>query len=267
MRHQTPNLALKLVDDLVAEGQTHFTFDEALRRLDRSPSATANLLRRMVSTGLLDRVRRGHYVVRPLGVLGTRAVAEDVAIGVAAAFAGHPHRLAYRTALDEHDLLVHPVRTIYVATTRRVRINSLSGRPLRTVLEPETAIHVGAVARGPSWISVLERALLDAAARPGLSGGAAVLADAITSAGRNVDPERLTGFAERLGWAAALRRIGSISDALAIEGLAGRLGALHPPTADLELEPGEQAACVWRDARWRVRWGRSRDELRNVARE
>jgi hypothetical protein len=24
---------------------------------------------------------------------------------------------------------------------------------------------------------------------------------------------------------------------------------------------------VWRDARWRVRWGRSRDELQNVARE
>lgn len=29
MRHRTPNLALKLVDDLVAEGQTHFTFNEA----------------------------------------------------------------------------------------------------------------------------------------------------------------------------------------------------------------------------------------------
>jgi len=37
-------------------------------------------------------------------------VAEDVAIVVGAAFSGHPHRLAYRTALDEHDLLVHPIR-------------------------------------------------------------------------------------------------------------------------------------------------------------
>ena len=267
MRHEAPSLALKLVDDLVAEGQTHFTFNEARRRLDRSPSATANLLRRMVSTGLLDHVRRGHYVVRPLGVLGTRAVAEDVAIGVAAAFSGQPHRLAYRTALDEHDLLVHPVRTIYVATSRRTRAKSLSGRPLRTVLEPVTAIHVGAIARGPSRMSGLERALLDAAARPDLAGGAAVLAEAITSAGRNVDSERLTGFAQRLGWAAALRRIGSISDALAVEGLAGRLGPLHPPVADLDLEPGEQAGCVWRDARWRVRWGRSRDELGNLARE
>jgi predicted transcriptional regulator of viral defense system len=267
MRHEARNLALNLVDDLVAEGETHFTFNDALRRLDRSPSTTANLLRRMVNTGLLDRVRRGHYVVRPLGVLGTRAAAEDVAIAVAAAFSGHPHRMAYHTALDEHDLIVHPVRTIYVATTRRMRVKDLSGRPLRTVLEPETAIQVGAIARGPSQMSDLERALLDAAARPDLAGGAAVLADAITSAGRNVDPERLTRFAEQLGWAAALRRLGSISDALAVEGLAGRLAPLHPPVADLDLEPGGQAACVWRDARWRVRWGRSRDELRNVARE
>ncbi len=129
------------------------------------------------------------------------------------------------------------------------------------------AIQVGAIARGPSQMSDLERALLGAAARPELAGGAAMLADAITSAGRNVEPERLTGFAQQLGWAAALRRVGSVSDALAVEGLAGRLDPLYHPGADLDLEPGEQASCVWRDARWRVRWGRSRNELRNVARE
>lgn len=265
MANKTHNRALKLVDDLVADGKTHFTFQEARRRLDRSAPATANLLSRLVAHGLVDRVRRGHYVIRELGVLGTRAAAEDLAIVVAAAFSGQPHRMAYGTALDEHDLIVHPVRTIHVATTKRMRVKSLSGRPLRTVSEPEKAVRVGAIARGPSWISDLERALLDAAARPELVGGDVVLAQAIVAAGKKTDPTRLTDYAERLGWAAALRRIGSISDALGVQGLSGNLDPLQHPVADLDLEPGADMARAWRDPRWRIRWAHSRDELANAA--
>ncbi len=267
MNSATHNTALQLVDDLIADGRMHFTFNEALPRVGRSPSATANLLRRMVATGLVDRVSRGHYVIRQLGVLGTRVAAEDVAMAVAAAFSGQAHRMAYRTALDEHDLIAHPARTICVATLRRVRVKSLSGRPLRTVIEPEAAIRVGAEPCGPSRISTIERALLDAAARLELVGGAAVLAEALVSAGQAVDVERLIHFAEELGWAAALRRVGSISDALEIKGLAGRLQPLRPPVADLELEPGLGMEQVWRDRRWRVRWAVTPDELANVARQ
>ena len=267
MSTKTPNTALKLVDDLIAAGMVFFTFDDAMRRLGRSPSATANLLRRMVDAGLIDRVRRGCYVVRDLGVLGTRAAAEDVALAVAAAFKGEPHRIGYRTALDEHDLISHPARTIQVAATKRMRARELSGQPLRTITEPEAAILIGSMAQGPSWMSNLERALLDGAARPELAGGAAALAEAIASAGKRANPEQLKRYAEQLGWAAALRRIGSITDALNIEGLAGKLHPLEKPQADLDLEPGSNITSVWRDARWRVRWTQSRDELANVVRQ
>ncbi len=263
----TQSRALQLVDDLVADGKMHFTFSEIVPRVGRSPSATANLLRRMVDAGLVDRVDRGHYVVRQIGVLGTRAAAEDVAIAVAAAFSGQVHRMAYRTALDEQELIAHPSRTIYVATTRRTRVKSLSGRPLRAVVEPEMAIRIGAEKHGPSWVSNLERALLDAAARPLLAGGAAVLAEALVAAEQRVDTQRLTDLAVRLGWAAALRRVGSISDALEISGLAGELRSLKPPVADLDLEPGLDTAGVWRDRRWRVRWALTPSELANAARQ
>ncbi len=259
--------ALQLVDDLVADGKMHFTFREVVPRVGRSPSATANLLRRMVDAGLVDRVDRGHYVVRQIGVLGTRAAAEDVAVAVAAAFSGQVHRMAYHTALDEQELIAHPSRTIYVATTRRTRVKSLSGRPLRAVIESEEAIRVGAERHGPSWVSNLERALLDAAARPLLVGGAAVLAEALVAAERNIDAERLTDLSVRLGWAAALRRVGSLSDALEIVGLAGKLRPVKPPVADLDLEPGLDTSGVWRDRRWRVRWALTPSEVANVARQ
>ena len=66
----------------------------------------------MENAGLIDRVRRGHYAVRQLGVLGTPAAAEDVALSVGAALSGVPHRVGYRSALSEHDLVLHPARTI-----------------------------------------------------------------------------------------------------------------------------------------------------------
>ena len=267
MRSYSQNAALKLVDDLVADGKAHFTFTEAQQRFGQSPSATGNLLHRMLAAGLIDRVRRGHYVIRQLGALGTPSVAEEVALAVGAAFAGLPHRMAYRTALDEHDLIVHPARSIQVATSRRIRTKSLSGRPLRIVREPETSIRIGAIRCGSSWVSDVERALLDAANRPNLVGGAMVLATAIASAGNRADPATLEDYARKLGWTAALRRIGSIADTLEIDGLADRLTPLTPITADLDLEPGGEISSCWRDAYWHVRWQQTPDEIASVIRQ
>lgn len=121
---------LQLADDLVAEGKATFTFEEARKFLDKSSTATANTLSRMVSTGLVDRVRHGRYAIRQLGVLGTPAAAEDVSLAAGAAFAEIPHRIAYRTALDEHDVITHPSRVIQVAYVFRVPgLYGLPGRP------------------------------------------------------------------------------------------------------------------------------------------
>lgn len=206
-------------------------------------------------------------MIRNLGVLGTRAASEDVTLAVGIAFRGQPHRIGYRTALDEHDLISHVSRTIQVASLKRMRVRDLSAQPLRTIAEPEPSISVGSLARGPSWISNLERALLDAAARPELVGGVSVLVEAVSAAGVQASAERLMVYAEQLGWGAGLRRIGSVADALEIRGLAGQLRPLSKPQFDLALEPSPTAQTVWRDARWRIRWSQPRDELANVARQ
>ena len=199
--------------------------------------------------------------MRQLGVLGTSAAAEDVALSVGAALRGVPRRIAYRSALFEHDLVVHPARSIQVATDRRVRTRTLSGRPLRTVIEPPEALDVGRVRWGASWLSDRDRAVLDAAQRPRLVDGLEVLVEAFAAATPALHTDVLTEYARRLGWAAALRRLGSLADALALEPVAGRLTPIKPITADLDLEPGTDEPTVWRDRRWRVRWPRTADEL------
>ena len=74
----------------------------------------------------------------------------------------------------------------------------------------------------------------------------------------------LMEYARRLGWAAALRRLGSLADALALMPLTGALKAIKPITSVLDLEPGTDEPTVWRDSRWRVRWPRTVDELQAV---
>ena len=265
MDRKIQNTGLALADDPIADGKHFFTFAEARRRLGCSPAAAGNLLKRMLAAGLIDRVRHGHYVVRQLGVLGIPCVAEDVALAVAAAFDGTAHRMAYRSALDEHDLIVHPSRTIYVASTAQMRARTLSGRALYIVREASATLDVGAIACGPSRVSDTERALLDAARRPKLVGGVAVVAEAIVAGGSRVDAKRLAHYARRLGWAMALRRIGSIADVLEVTGLAGRLRPFRPIRSDLDLEPGAPAPHAWRDTRWHVRWPQPVDEIRAVA--
>lgn len=214
--------------------------------------------------GLLDRVRRGHYAIRQLGTLGTVAAAENVLLAVLAGFAHVPHRVAYRTALDQLDLLAHPSRTIQVALSRPTRSETLSGRRLAVVQESDAALGVGAKRQDGVFISDLERALLDAAARPELVGGSAILAEAIAAAAaKGVDAARLMTYARTLSWGPALRRIGSIADTLKIAGLAERLEPLAKPTSDIDLEPGHEASS-YRDSRWWVRWDHLPSELQNV---
>ena len=260
----TLNTSLGFANELAATGHVGFTFAEAQHRLGKSPTATANLLKRMAGKGLIDRVCRGHYVLRPLGFLGTPSVAEDVGLAVYAAFGDNPHRLAYRTALYEHDLITHPLRVIQVAAIKRTRSPTLSGWPLRVIVEPCEHIDIGSIAWNNTHISDIERAVLDAAHRPALVGGAEVVAEALGTAASRLGTETLIGHAHALNRSAALRRIGSLADNLWLKGLHGQLEPLATLTADIDLEPGTRSETVWRDSRWRVRWPRTIDELRAV---
>ena len=84
-----------LVDTLVASGREDFTFEEARIILGVPSPATAKVLRQLRDQGFVDRLSRSHYAVRPLGLLGTSATADDLPLAVAAAFDGHQHRIAY----------------------------------------------------------------------------------------------------------------------------------------------------------------------------
>lgn len=255
--------ALELIDNLVAEGRAGFTFGEAVTALNVSPTATANALRRLQNKGLIDRVTRGVYAIRPLGSLGTSAAADNLPLAVGVAFRGTKHRIAYASALSEHGLLSHPVRTIYVACTRQVRIERLSRRQLRVVIERDMTIHLGAEQVGSSCRSTVERALFECAIRLDLAGGVDRLAEALARGAQDADPARIRRLVGAFGarGRAAERRLASLTHALELPlDLDPHLTARQPV---VQLDPRDKRT-KWLDERYRVAWNVDVAELRAV---
>lgn len=255
----TTSRGLQLLDKLAGEGRTAFTTAEVRADLGLSPQATSNLLGRLAKAGLLDRVGGGRYALRPIGALGTAAVWDDLGSGVAAAFAGHPHRIGFLTALDHHGLLVRPVRAIHVASAYRPRLKTLSGRPLRVIQEASDTVLVGTQPLGPSRVATIERALLDTAARPKLAGGASRLAEALAAVETT---SGLADLAQRLDAAPAYRRIGSISATLSLR--VGRDLEPLPWQTLVQLDPTVHRADGWVDKTWGVAWPYPATELEAV---
>jgi predicted transcriptional regulator of viral defense system len=254
---------IELIDTLVAQGRESFTLDEARALLGSTSSAAVNVLRRLEQKGLVDRVARGHYAIRPLGALGTSAVTDNLGIAVAGAFEQREHRIAYSTALSEHGLLSHPVRSIYVACVRQVRIPALSKRRLRVVVERPSTIHLEAERAGPSWQSTLERALFESALRVDLAGGVERLAEALANAAPDVDATRFHLLAQAFGGRglAAWRRLASISAALSLP--LNQVPPTHSGQPRIALDPGDDHV-EWMDDVYRVTWHLPVEDIRAV---
>jgi predicted transcriptional regulator of viral defense system len=249
-----PRISLKPLDERLAVGKTTLTSRELQEELGISPTAASNLLARWRRAGLVDQVARGRYAIRQIGLLGTRASSEDVALAVATLVDGRSHRIAFHSALDFHGLLTRPVRTVQIASPHRLASTEVSGRPLKMVFERDETVEIGTEDAGfGARVSKLERALLDAAARPDLVGGYFPLAEALDAS--DPDPSRLQNLAEELTAGPALRRVGSLADQLELAGLAGKLKPLAPPDWDLDLDPELRGSSSgFRDGSWRIRW-------------
>ncbi len=257
--------AAHLLDVLAADGKEAFTTADIEQLGELSPQSASNMLSRLVNQGLIDRVARGRYALRPFGALGTRAAAQDVALAVGAAFGGRPHRIAYRSALDWHGLLEHPSRSIVLAVTSRPSLRELSGRRLKIVVERPTRIDVGAESAGHNArVSSVERAILESAARPALAGGIQVVATALARA--PIDAEKLATIARLLGARTALHRLGSIAETLRLESLKTILDPLSSIGRVIQLDPEADENNGWLDTRWGVQWPFPADELAQVVR-
>ncbi|MCC5951856.1 MAG: MarR family transcriptional regulator [Acidimicrobiia bacterium] len=259
---KSTSLGIDLLDALAAEGRSATTAAEVRDRLGLSAQAASNLLARLVRDGFAERVRRGEYILQPLGELGVSAVAGDrLAEAVLLAVGDRSHRICYRTALYEHGLLTRPGRAIQVAVDRRLRVRSLGGRPLESIIEDTDRIDVGAESLDVARISSVERALLESAQVPRRVGSIATVAEALAGAAPRAI--HLQSLASELGLAVGLRRLVSLDQLLRID----RIGSVRLPRRDgrpLPLDPTDTRQGGFLDEGHGVLWPGEPAELAEV---
>lgn len=258
----TRNQGLELIDTLAAEGQSVVTSNEVRQRLDLSPQAASNVLARLVRDGFAERIRRGEYILHSLGELGVSAVAGDrLGEAIVIAVGDRRHRICFRTALHEHGLLTRSGRIIQVAVDRRLRVSSLGGRPLESVIEGGERIALGTEPIGPAQISTVERALLESAEVPRRVGGIASVAEAL--AGAELHASSIERLATKLDMHIGLRRLASLDHALQTR----KLRDLELPERTgrpLPLDPTDPRQGGWLDANLGVLWPGEPAELVEV---
>ncbi len=254
---------LEIINEFAQRSEV-FTFDEFVTAYEGSPTSAANALRALVDKGIIDRVSRGAYVIRPIGRLGTDAAAEDVALVVGARFSGSLHRIAYATALGFHGLLTRPTNRIQVATPRFVDMDRLGERPFQSVAETSTTINAGTIEAGHgALVSNVNRSLIDGVRRLDLVGGISTIADALNRLEQGeYDPAVIVRYSEVLGVPGALRRLGSIAKTIGRDTLADAALEARRHRHLLPVDPRAPGEPIWVDPDFKVAWAQEPlDEL------
>lgn len=241
---------------LAAEGKDIFSIDEA-RAYWPTPANTANVLSRLARKGWLQRLDRGVYMLLPLAAGPERTWTESGL--VIAPHLIQPAAVAYWSALHYWDMTEQIPQTVFVQTTRRKQPIEVLGMYFRFVTVKEEHFF-GVIRRTldgkPLYVTDREKTLLDAAARPDLSGGIIQLAQALRATHSDISWPKLDGYLAHWGGGTVVKRLGYLLETLTlpIPDRDSRLerwqGMLTQGISPLEPGLGDTGPTA---TRWRVR--------------
>jgi predicted transcriptional regulator of viral defense system len=229
---------------LAADGQTIFSTAQA-RAFWGDADYTVNVLNRLIRKGWLQRLQRGVYMVIPLEAGPQRTWSESAL--VIAPHLIQPAAVAYWSALHYWNMTEQVPHTVFVQSTRRKRPVEVLGMRFRFVTLSQ-ARFFGVARRTldgkPMYVTDREKTLLDAAARPDLSGGVEQLAQALRAVctdssggavGQSLDWARLDDYLARWGGGVVVKRLGYLIETLSVR-LSAHDQALRVPDLDRRLE-------------------------------
>jgi predicted transcriptional regulator of viral defense system len=227
---------------LAEEGMQFFTVHDLAGLLGINAARAQHLAFRMARTNLARRLRRGTYALVPLDAWRhPEGLPVNWYLAAAALADPAPYYLGYYTAMEIHRMIQHPLRTVFVVSTRGRRAVEAGGVRFRFVtlgdhrffgfedvtVEPGRQVNV----------ADLERTFIDCVDRLDLCGG---LEEVFRGFGRRHDdlnPDRLIRYLARLKEPTLTKRLGFLLEAAGhgdarlmweLEDIAGRMKRYVP---------------------------------------
>lgn len=230
---------LALLSNLDRMRRTEVTSDEARELLG---DASHRVLSDMARKGLLDRISRGLYVVRPLHAVGG-PWSVTAAAAVEHLLTGEPHYIGGSLAFTLHRLTQQQHMSVVDAyVLRRRRRRTISHASVRFhIVEPER-IELGSARYPIEGVSVAmsdpEKTVLDTLDHPAAFGGLHEAVRMVNRALDRVDADIVIEYALQLSRPSTLQRLGVLLERH--DTASSRLGAL----ADRVRSSSNKAAMV-----------------------
>lgn len=220
-------LESELVMELEWQEKKIVTLQDVMGILGCSYGHARKLVHQLEKKRWLDRLAPGKYQFIPAS-RGREAVPDMNPLLVGSVLVD-PYYYAYATANHFHGFSSQVPATVYVATTRTKAPTEIRGVEYRFVsLEPakffgfrETQVYTAEV-----MMAEPEKAVVDSLDKLSYAGGIVEVARVIHAARSQVDLEKLTGYALRMGTHALVQRLGYLLETLGdplVPELEGRL--------------------------------------------
>jgi len=239
-----------------SEGRRVFTVQEAQPFWGEAEYAS-NTLGRLEAGGWIRRLERGTYVIVPLEAGPEHARSENAL--VIAAHLIRPSAIAYCSALHYWQMTEHLPNAVYVQSTSRKHqrakeILGISYRFVTVVASKFFGLSERSVGRQTLTVTDREKTLVDAADRPDLCRGIALLGHALRTTWSDLDHGKLEEYLYRWPTGSPLKRIGYMVESMNLP-LVDREERLDRWRSSLssgivDLDPGRPA-----EGQITTRWG------------
>jgi predicted transcriptional regulator of viral defense system len=198
---------------LASKGLNFFTIDTLVETLGLDRPAAHQLAMRMVRANLARRIKRGLYALLPPEDWGdTEGFAMPWYVTAANLAQPNQYYLAYYTAMEIHQMLQHPLRTVFIAVTTRRRGAKVGPVTFRFVTLDKRRFFGAEDLPVEPWqpirVATLERTFLDCVDRIDLCGGLEEVFRGFARRHGDLNPDRLLRFTYRLDKPVVTKRLG-----------------------------------------------------------
>jgi predicted transcriptional regulator of viral defense system len=257
--------AARLLAALHEAGRLVFSFEDARRVTGTSLQATRNFVGNLVRRGLATRLKPGLFILVPFELGREREYLGNPYVVARELAGGRNYYLSHASAMDIHGMLTQPQLVVYVTSPHPLRGRTILGTEFRFVRCKRK--HLFGVTQ--HWadktqqvaVSDLERTIIDGLKQPEHCGGIAEVAKGFWMRRKDIDVNRIVGYALRLDVGAVTRRLGFLLETSGVDAPTeiARLRKRLTDTYHL-LDPTLPAEGR-RVARWRLRLNVSPEEL------
>jgi predicted transcriptional regulator of viral defense system len=208
-----------LLSYLAENRKNIFALNDVVEVLDCSYENAKVIVDRLAKKKWIERIIKGKYLIVPLSA-GVRGEYTEHEFIIASLF--EPCYVAYWTALNYYGFTEQVPNRIFVATRKRVKDREILGMDFKFVhISEKKFFGFGNVliSNVRVKISDKEKTIVDCLDKPKYCGGIGEIAKAIFFAKEEIDFEKLTDYAIKIGNDAVIKRLGFIVDFLGLDSM------------------------------------------------